>query len=101
MATPQAALARIARRVSEGGHDVPEAEARRRFERSIANLPRYISLTELWRVFDNNGPQPRVAAEGRAGCLTYAGDSQGLAPRLREMIEAMPPCREDDVPSRA
>ena len=95
VATPEAALARIARRVSEGGHDVPEAEARRRFARSIANLPRYMALTELWRVFDNNASQPRVAAEGRAGCLTYAGDLGGLPSGLGDMLRAMSPCSED------
>ncbi len=32
------ALSRIKGRVSEGGHDVPEADVRRRFDRSIKNF---------------------------------------------------------------
>ena len=92
VATPDAALARIARRVSEGGHDVPEIEARRRFGRSMANLPRYLAIADLWRVFDNNERRPRTAAEGRAGCLDYAGDLEGLPPPVRRMLAEMPRC---------
>lgn len=94
VASPDTALARIARRVSEGGHDVPEADARRRFERSAANLLRYIELAALWRVFDNNGPQPRVAAEGRAGCIGHPSETHGLPARIRTALAGLPPCPE-------
>ena len=94
VAEPDIALARIARRVSEGGHAIPESDARRRFARSIANLPRYLALADLWRVFDNNGPQPRVAAEGRAGCLSYTGAQDGLPDGLSACLTALPPCPE-------
>ncbi len=66
VADPDMALARIARPVSEGGHAIPESDARRRFTRSIANLPRYLALADFWRVFDNNGPQPKVAPDASA-----------------------------------
>lgn len=92
--SPEAALARIARRVSEGGHDVPEHEARRRFARSLANLPRYIGLADLWRVFDNNGPQPRAVAEGGAGCIAYAGAMDGLPEALRQTLDRLLRCPE-------
>src|SRR6056297_4193845 len=41
-------LTRIARRVSEGGHDIPENEARRRFARSLVNAPDYFARADLW-----------------------------------------------------
>jgi predicted ABC-type ATPase len=94
VATPEAALARIARRVSEGGHMVPEIDARRRFARSIANIPRYVALADMWRVFDNNGGQPKVAAEGRAGCIAYSGPTDGLPPALSEQLLRLPGCPE-------
>lgn len=90
--SPEEALARIARRVSEGGHDIPEPEARRRFARSVANLGRYIDIADLWRVFDNNGPQPRAVAEGRMGCLDYTGETGGLPDALRATLDALPRC---------
>ena len=93
--TPEIALARIARRVSVGGHDVPEADARRRFTRSLANLPEYLAACDFWRVYDNNAAQPVAAAEGRQGCISFRSeDWAGLPEGLPEMLSAMPKCAE-------
>ena len=47
---------RVARRVSEGGHDIPEDVARRRFERSWANFRNlYREIADDWQVYDNSG----------------------------------------------
>ena len=43
---------------------MPEGVIRRRFARSLANLPRYTAACDLWRVYDASGPRPRLAAEG-------------------------------------
>jgi len=57
------ALARIKDRVSEGGHDVPEHDARRRFERAIKNfLVLYRPLADSWFLFDNSRRTPSVIA---------------------------------------
>ncbi len=50
------ALDRIRSRVADGGHDVPEADARRRFVRSHANLPAAIALTDEALLYDNTDP---------------------------------------------
>jgi predicted ABC-type ATPase len=93
--TPELALARIARRVSEGGHNVPEADARRRFARSIGNLPAYLGACDFWRVYDNNSPSPITVAEGRQGCIAWRGeDWSGLPAGLPEALTAMPACPE-------
>ena len=93
--TPEIALARIARRVSVGGHNVPEADARRRFARSLANLPEYLAACDFWRVYDNNAAQPIPVAEGRQGCISFkTEDWAGLPAGLPEMLAAMPKCAE-------
>ena len=69
--TPEICLERIARRVAEGGHDVPEDIVRRRFTRSLDNLPAYLALSDLWRVYEASGPVPMLALEGRRGSVTY------------------------------
>lgn len=93
--TPEIALARIARRVSIGGHNVPEIDARRRFSRSLVNLPEYFAACNFWRVYDNNAAQPVTVAEGRQGCIAYrAEDWSGLPEGLPEIIDAMPKCAE-------
>jgi predicted ABC-type ATPase len=93
--TPEIALARIARRVSEGGHDIPEVDARRRFARSMANFSDYAGQTELWRVFDNNH-SPKVVCEGRGGCRSFiAADTGGLPEPFAVNVRQMPTCPEN------
>lgn len=49
-------LERVAERVKNGGHDIPERKIRERFRNSVANLCRLTpGLTEL-QVFDNSQP---------------------------------------------
>ena len=69
--SPDICLERIARRVAEGGHDVPEPVVRRRFARSLANLPLYLALCDLWRVYEASGPRPALAIEGRRRALRF------------------------------
>jgi predicted ABC-type ATPase len=64
------ALSRIKDRVSEGGHDVPETDVRRRFDRSIKNfLDLYRPLGDSWLLFDNSLGTPAAIALGEQGRL--------------------------------
>ena len=64
--TPEDAIARVARRVSEGGHDVPEAVIRRRFHAGWRNFEEiYRELVDAWAAYDNSGGAPMRVAEGR------------------------------------
>ena len=47
-------LARIRSRVLAGGHDVPEQDVRRRYQRSQKNLPLAIQRADLSVLFDNS-----------------------------------------------
>ena len=59
------ALSRIRGRVREGGHDVPEAIVRRRFDRSLRNfLVRYANVVDSWILFDNASDSPAEIACG-------------------------------------
>lgn len=64
---PETCMVRVARRVAEGGHDVPESDLRRRFARGLANLPGYLTLADRWRLFDADNGRPRIVAERHAG----------------------------------
>lgn len=85
----ETALARIARRVAEGGHDVSEVDARRRFRRSVANFSAYAARCDLWQVFDANLSPPKIVAEGQAGTVAFAGDLGGLPEALGQTITAL------------
>lgn len=49
------ALERVATRVIQGGHNVPEAVIRRRFIHGIRNFERYRLLVDSWQLYDNSG----------------------------------------------
>jgi predicted ABC-type ATPase len=59
---------RVANRVREGGHNVPEADVRRRYRRGIANfLQVYRQLANSWTLFDNSSQFPREIAFALGG----------------------------------
>ena len=66
---PEIAIARVAQRVEQGGHGVPEAVIRRRFVSGLRNFFEiYRSVVDTWQLFDNAGSQPRlVASQDSAG----------------------------------
>ncbi len=97
VASPEVSLSRIARRVSEGGHDVAETDVRRRFDRAIGNLPAYIDQVDRWRVFDNGTLKPKVVAEGRCGCIALLEKSPSLPVTLWAALEKLPPCAEAEM----
>ena len=53
------AVARVAERVRQGGHDIPEAMIRRRFVAGRANFERhYRAAVDGWAFYDNAGDEP-------------------------------------------
>ena len=65
--TPETAIARVRRRVTEGGHAVPEEVIRRRFHAGWRNFQTiYRPLVDEWSIYDNHGERPILIMEGRA-----------------------------------
>ncbi len=59
--TPQEAVDRVARRVSQGGHNVPEAVIRRRFEAGRRNFEQlYAPRVDAWVRYNNSGRYPVI-----------------------------------------
>ncbi len=50
---PEISMARVALRVAQGGHDVPRTDIRRRFARSLQNLPAMIMACDSAVLYDN------------------------------------------------
>jgi len=50
-------LTRIANRVLAGGHNIPETDVRRRYQRSLRNAPIAISRADHVILFDNSTEQ--------------------------------------------
>lgn len=61
---PEAAVARVAQRVSEGGHDVPEPVIRRRFDAGWTNFVQvYRDLVDEGALYGNSGDEPKLLEE--------------------------------------
>jgi predicted ABC-type ATPase len=67
LSSPDLAVARVAQRVRQGGHDVPEPVVRRRFVAGLRNFfAPYQSIADTWQMFDNSGVTgPGLIASGR------------------------------------
>jgi len=55
------AIDRVAERVQQGGHNIPEATIRRRYDAGLKNFDqKYKSLVNLWLHYDNSGTDPKL-----------------------------------------
>ena len=60
------AVARVANRVIEGGHNIEEEVVRRRFDAGWRNFQQiYQDIVNEWRLYDSTEAFPRLIAEGR------------------------------------
>jgi len=66
--TPGMAIARVAQRVLEGGHDVPEEVIHRRYDAGRRNFERiYRGLVDGWALYDNSDIEPKLLKEEERG----------------------------------
>jgi predicted ABC-type ATPase len=65
LTTPDKAIARVAMRVRQGGHDVPPEIVRRRFAAGLRNFHNvYRHRVNYWQWFDNSADTPILNDEG-------------------------------------
>lgn len=64
---PELAIQRVAERVENGGHNIPEDIIRRRYIAGINNLfRRFMNEVDSWVIFDNSeNPRKLIASGGR------------------------------------
>ena len=71
------AVQRVAERVRRGGHSIPEAEVRRRYERGLANFWRlYRPLADLWVLCDNSEREIAMVARGTVDLTSAVFDER-------------------------
>lgn len=59
------AIARVAKRVIQGGHSIPEDVIRRRFTAGLANFHNiYKNIVDSWHLYDTSGQYPVRVASG-------------------------------------
>lgn len=63
--TAELAIARVAERVRQGGHHIPEVVIRRRLESGRRNFEQtYRHLVDAWLLYDNSGEEPKLIEWG-------------------------------------
>ncbi len=64
--TPEIAISRVAERVHQGGHHVPDDVVRRRFVVGRENFEKlYKPLVDEWILYDNTDREPVLLNRGR------------------------------------
>ena len=97
LAGPELHIARVSARVARGGHDIPEARIRERYDRSRGNLIRLLpKLTEL-RIFDNSeegdsthgvAPAPRLILHVSEGQIVEVCDATKVPDWAKPVVAA-------------
>jgi len=97
LATPELHLKRIAARVAAGGHDIPEAKVRERFDASRANLVKLMPRLASLRVYDNSvdadpragrRPRPVLLLHMQAGRVVAHAPLRGIPAWARPLLAA-------------
>ena len=66
LASVDLAIERVKLRVSEGGHNIPIEDIKRRFDRSWINFQEiYKQLVDEWIVFDTSSHKPSIIDQSR------------------------------------
>lgn len=73
--SPAQAVQRVRLRVLTGGHDVPEEDIRRRYDRSLRHFVEdYLPLADEWGLWENAVPPPQKIADHESHTVQQACD---------------------------
>lgn len=101
LSSPEMHLARIKARVKKGGHDIPEADVRRRFDQSRLQLIELMPHLAELRVYDNSheanphkghAPQPQLLLHWQriSPAVKTGATHQVLTPQSAEQLAQTP-----------
>ena len=97
LSSPELNIARVKARVRKGGHDIPESDIRRRYERSRLNLIDLMPHLAALRVYDNSpdadpaagkAPQPVLVLHLERRKILNVGDLKNAPAWARPIVAA-------------
>lgn len=68
-------IERIKQRVKLGGHNVPEADVKRRYKRSLENFKKVIGQVHYWELYYNGENNYELVARGNGEILDILDDT--------------------------
>ncbi len=76
LASPEQAVRRVEKRVSQGGHNIPTDVIYRRYASGLKNLfQMYSQIVDFWALFDNSDvPSRKIAYGWKSGQITILED---------------------------
>lgn len=78
----EVAIARVANRVKQGGHNIPEADIRRRYHSGVRNFFQHYSPTiDHWRIYNAMVTPPQLVA------MSHGAEVSLRSPHLFEIIQ--------------
>lgn len=84
--SPEQHIERVRSRVARGGHDIPEADIRRRYTRSLTNLVRLLPKLSELRVFDNSDEgDPRAGRSPNPRLVLHVQSGKIVGPDISEL----------------
>lgn len=87
LSSPEAAIRRVAQRVNEGGHNIPEEVIRRRYQKGLDNFFHlFLPIVDDWMLYNNSDMEKLLVAFG-----THDGYTCILEPRSFDAITAYVP----------
>ncbi len=73
--SPDLNVERVRVRVAKGGHAVPEDRIRKRWTRSLEQLPWFLEQADQAALFDNSGARPQLIGRKQAGRVLIDPDA--------------------------
>jgi hypothetical protein len=64
LSSPELAISRVAERVAQGGHNIPEEVIRRRYSAGLQNLSNYQKAVKSWVLLDGDKTPPEQINQG-------------------------------------
>jgi predicted ABC-type ATPase len=64
LSSPELAISRVAERVVQGGHNIPEEVIRRRYKAGLENLTKYQKVVDSWVLLDGDSTELEKIAQG-------------------------------------
>ncbi len=83
--SPDLNVLRVASRTLDGGHDVPEDKIRRRYEKSLQQLPQLIALSDKCIIIDNTA-SPSVIFMKENGQELFIGNTFWSYDQIHELV---------------
>jgi predicted ABC-type ATPase len=97
LSSPELHIERVRARVARGGHDIPDADIRRRYDRGRLNLIRLMPRLSELRVYDNSeeadphegaAPKPKLVLHLQGGRIMNPRDLPGTPEWAKPIVAA-------------